>query len=95
MVSDAGGYRLGLLFVLGSAVMFSLAGALTKSITADAWTILCWRGLIGGVLVVAYAGWLGRDKPAKETFGLGWQGWLLATVGATASVTFLWAFKLT
>jgi drug/metabolite transporter (DMT)-like permease len=95
MASGGDGYRLGLLLVLASALLFSLAGVLTKSIAADSWIIACWRGLVGGVLVIAYVAWLGRNKPMKETFGLDGRGWLLATIGAIASLTFIWSFKLT
>jgi drug/metabolite transporter (DMT)-like permease len=81
--------------VLASALVFSLAGVLTKSIKADAWTIACWRGLIGGTLIAAYVAWSSRREPMRRAFHLGWQGWLLATVGSLASLAFILAFKLT
>ena len=88
-------HAVGVVLVVASALAFSLAGILTKLIDADAWTISCWRGLVGGVLIAAYVAWLGRDKPLRGTFRLGWQGWLLATVGSAASLAFIFAFKLT
>lgn len=88
-------HLLGVLLVVASALVFSLAGVLTKMISADAWTIACWRGLLGGVLISAYVAWLGRQRPLRETFRLGWRGWLLATVGSLASLAFIFAFKLT
>ena len=39
------GHLLGIILVIASALVFSLAGVLTKIIKADAWTIACWRGL--------------------------------------------------
>jgi drug/metabolite transporter (DMT)-like permease len=95
MASGGGGFRLGLVFVLASALFFSLAGVLTKSIKADVWTISCWRGLVGGLLILAYVGWRGRGRPVREVFGLDGRGWLLAAVGAVASLTFIASFKLT
>jgi len=86
---------LGALLVIASALVFSLSGVLTKAIAADAWTIVCWRGLVGGLLVAAYVAWLGRDKPLADSFRLGWRGWLLASVGSLASLAFIFAFKLT
>lgn len=68
-------YRLGLILVLGSALLFSLSGVLTKLIVAETLTIACWRGLFGGAIVLAYVGWLGRGKSIGETFRLGWRGW--------------------
>lgn len=89
------GHLLGILLVIASALAFSLAGVLTKSIAADAWTIACWRGLLGGMLIALYVAWLGREKPLRESFRLGWRGWLLACVGSLASLAFIFAFKLT
>ncbi len=87
--------RAGILLVTASAIVFSFAGVLTKAIESDAWTITCWRGLLGGSLIVLYVAWLGRGKPMRRAFGLGWHGWILATVGSFASLAFIFAFKLT
>ena len=89
------GHLLGIVLVIASALVFSLAGVLTKSIAANAWTIACWRGLLGGMLIALYVAWLGREQPLRETFRLGWRGWLLASVGSLASLAFIFAFKLT
>ncbi len=88
-------HTIGVGLVIASALAFSLAGILTKLISADAWVISCWRGLVGGVLIAGYVAWLGRREPLRETFRLGRQGWLLATVGSAASLAFIFAFKLT
>lgn len=86
---------LGIVLVFVSALVFSLAGVLTKSIEAGAWTIACWRGLVGGILIGAYVAWLNRSKPPKEWFRLGKSGWIVAVVGSLASLAFIFAFKLT
>ncbi|WP_340118634.1 DMT family transporter [Pelagibius sp. 7325] len=91
----AEGHLLGIVLVILSTLAFSLAGILTKAIAADTWTILTWRGLVGGLLIAAYAGWLGRRKPLSQRFRLGWRGWLLATVGSLSSIAFIAAFKQT
>lgn len=93
--ADRNGHLLGVCLVIASALVFSLAGVLTKAITADAWTIVCWRGLIGGLLIAAYVAWSGRNKPLENSFRLGWRGWLLASVGSLASLAFIFAFKMT
>jgi drug/metabolite transporter (DMT)-like permease len=88
-------HLLGVLLVLASALAFSLTGVLTKSIEADVWTIACWRGLVGGILIAAYVAWSARKESMRKAFRLGWQGWLLASVGSLASLAFILAFKLT
>lgn len=89
------GRVLGAGLVLASALVFSLAGILTKAITADPWTIACWRGLVGGLLIALYVAWLGRRRPRRDRFRLNWRVWLLASVGSIASLLFISAFKLT
>ena len=79
------------MLVTAAAAVFGLAGALTKSISADPLTITCWRGLFGGLIITAYVLW--RGSAASASLRLGWRGWLLATVGAAASIAFISAFK--
>lgn len=86
---------LGASLVLASAVMFSFSGVLTKAIDAGSWTILTWRGLIGGAGIAAYVWLRNRDRPIREVFRLGRDGWLVATVGGIGSITFIVAFKNT
>lgn len=86
---------LGPALVLASAVLFSFSGVLTKAIDAGSWTILGWRGVIGGAGITAYVWFRRRDQPVRDVFRLGRQGWVLATVGGIGSVTFIVAFKNT
>lgn len=93
---ESGGARAaGVALVVGSAILFSLTGVLTKTIESGGWTILCWRGLIGGAAIALYVLCRRRGRPARAAFRLGWRGWLLATVGGLASLAFIFAFKLT
>lgn len=85
----------GVLLVIASAVVFSLAGILTKMIESDAWTIACWRGLFGAVFITLYVLWRQRGRPLRDSFALGWRGWLLATIGSLSTLAFINAFKLT
>jgi drug/metabolite transporter (DMT)-like permease len=83
---------LGAILVTASAAVFGLAGAMTKAIAADPLTITCWRGLFGGLLVSVYVMWRRRSGNGAS-LRLGWRGWLLALVGAVASIAFISAFK--
>lgn len=86
---------LGVGLVLASTVAFSFSGVLTKSIESDAWTIACWRGLFGAILVALYVGWQNRYSREKAGLTLGWRGWILASVGSLASLAFIVSFKMT
>ncbi len=90
-------HLIGVLLVLASAVVFSLAGILTKVIESDAWTIACWRGLFGAVFITLYVLWRERKSGARlgDSFSLGWRGWLLASIGSLSTLAFINAFKLT
>ena len=85
----------GALLVIASALTFSAAGVLTKSISADAWTVACWRGLVGGLIVSAYVAWRGRGRPIREIFSLRREVWIIAAVSAGSSLLFIAAFKMT
>src|SRR6201997_4386176 len=57
-------WRGGLLIVV-SAVAFSLAGFFTRLIPLDAWTLLFWCGIYGGLFIAGAIVWLhGRDTVA-------------------------------
>jgi drug/metabolite transporter (DMT)-like permease len=86
---------LGPVLVLASAVLFSFSGVLTKAIDAGSWTILTWRGLFGGVGIAIYVWVRNSHRPIREVFRVGRHGWLIATVGAIGSVTFIVSFKNT
>ena len=95
--ADGRRHLIGVLLVLASALVFSLAGVLTKMIESDAWTIACWRGLFGAILIAFYVAWRDRrqGRGLTEGFSLGWRGWLLATIGSLSTLAFINAFKLT
>jgi drug/metabolite transporter (DMT)-like permease len=86
---------IGIALVVLSAVVFSVSGVLTKMIEADGWTIACWRGLVGGLAVIAYVEFRRGDTSRGHAFRLGLRGWILASVGSVASIAFIYAFKLT
>jgi drug/metabolite transporter (DMT)-like permease len=89
------GRMLGIALVACSAAVFGLAGVLTKSIHTDPLTINCWRGLVGALLIAAYVFWRRSREASPRPLRLGWRGWLMAAVGAAASVAFIAAFKNT
>jgi drug/metabolite transporter (DMT)-like permease len=93
--TDTKNQILGIGLVLASTVAFSLSGVLTKAIESDTWTVACWRGLFGAILIAAYVLWRNRNDTETTPMRLGWRGWLLASVGSLASLAFIAAFKTT
>ena len=85
--------RIGLVFMLASAVVFSTAGLFTKGTTADAWSIIFWRGLVAATVAASYARWKGRG--AQESGEMGRSGLAVAVLGALGTAAFIPAFKLT
>ena len=87
---------LGVVLVVASTAFFALAGIFTKLATSsDPWTIACWRGFVGALVISAYVYVRrARTRPAAS-FRLGWRGWAVAIVGALSSIAFIAAFKYT
>ncbi|MCY1126925.1 EamA family transporter [Frigidibacter sp. RF13] len=82
-------HQAGVLLVLASTLPFALAGIYTRAIAADVWTVLAWRGAVGGGIILIYALW--REGRAR----MGLPGWRIALVSALASAAFLGAFRAT
>ncbi|MEP9390503.1 DMT family transporter [Mesorhizobium sp. KR9-304] len=86
-------HTLGAALVVASSAFFAMAGIFTKSISSDPWTIACWRGLVGGLLITAYVAW--RSGLGGLSLALGWRGWAMVLVAVLASFGFIAAFKYT
>jgi len=86
-------HMLGAALVVGSSAFFAMAGVFTKSISTDPWTIACWRGLVGGILITGYVLWRSGVGGLRLDFGR--RGWLMVAVGVCASIGFIASFKLT
>jgi drug/metabolite transporter (DMT)-like permease len=88
-------YQLGLILVTASAVAWSLAGFFTRLIPLDTWTLLAWRGIIGGlgigVVIVALEG----RKAWRGFATMGWPGWAFALVSALGMVLFITSLRHT
>ena len=75
---------LGTVLLAGSAVAYSSAGFFTRLIEVDAWTLLFWRGLCGGLFLtlVVVAQECGRVRRAYRAIGI--EGLLVAPCSALA-----------
>lgn len=62
----------GVILVLVSAVVFSTAGLFTKGVSADAWSVIFWRGLFAAIFSFVYILLKGTLK--SETLRMGKSG---------------------
>lgn len=85
--------KTGILLILVSAVIFSMAGVFTKGVEAGAWEVIFWRGVFATFFTIAYILWRGTLR--ADTIEMGWSGLAAAAIGASATAAFLTAFKLT
>jgi drug/metabolite transporter (DMT)-like permease len=85
-------YRLGLALIIASTVAWSTAGFFTRLIGLDAWTMLAWRGLFGGLGMAVVSLALERRN---LRLAIGARGWLFAIVSAVAMTLFITSLTLT
>lgn len=83
----------GVLAVTASAVAFSTAGFFTRLIGVDVWTMLFWRGVFGGVLILA---WIVAHAPGRTGaafLAIGRAGLLVAGCSTVATICFIAALR--
>jgi len=93
--SAIGTWRLGVLLIAGSAVASSTAGLFTGSIQADAWTVLLWRGLFGGVLIAVWIAWQHGRATFAAFRAIGLPGVLAAGCSTVGTICFINALRQT
>ena len=86
---------LGTALLAASATAYSSGGFYTRLIDVDAWTMLFWRGLFGGLFLFAMLAWREQGRVVQAVRDIGRDGVLIALCSAVATVCFLNALKLT
>lgn len=81
----------GVLLVIVSAVLFSLAGIFVKGVAAGSWTIIFWRSLAAAIFLLLVLGY--RQSINTELYAVGKAGFLASIVGACGILSFVAAFK--
>ncbi|WP_085905783.1 DMT family transporter [Kiloniella majae] len=83
----------GIILVILSATLFSMAGIFTKTIQAETWSIIAWRGIFAAILLFI---WIIYKRNFIHSFlRMGTSGIAVAIIGALGTAAFLSAFKLT
>lgn len=84
----------GTALLAASAVAYSSGGFYTRLIEVDAWTMLFWRGLFGGLFLAGVVAWREQGRVRLAVRAIGRDGVLIGFGSALATVCFLNALRL-
>lgn len=89
--------RMGMILVLGSALVWSFGGALARYLeTTDSWAIVFWRSLYGAGFLLVFSLWRDGAKNAGRNFiKMGLPGIAVGLCFTIASISFVVALKYT
>ncbi len=88
-------YRLGLMLVTASAIVWSTAGLFTRIIHVDTPTMLLWRGLFGALGFFAYMAFQEGAGAFGRLARMDRYGYLYSFIGMLAMQTFIASFRHT
>jgi drug/metabolite transporter (DMT)-like permease len=85
----------GVLLILLSAIAYSSAGFFTRLIHLDAWTMLFWRGLFAGLMILCVIVAQERGRTVAAIRAIGRPGLVAALCSTAATILYLNAFRRT
>ena len=88
-------HRLGIALVVAAAIAWSTAPFFTRLLPHDSWTILFWRGLFAGSMIVVIMLLLQGRTGLRDLTSMGKRGWLIASLSASAMIAFIPSLQLT
>jgi drug/metabolite transporter (DMT)-like permease len=88
-------HRLGITLVVAAAVAWSTAPFFTRLLPYDSWTILFWRGLFGGGMIMVLMVLLQGRAGLRDLVRIDINGWLVASFSTLAMIAFIPALQLT
>ena len=96
---DTGGamdrHAQGVLLIFLSAIAYSSAGFFTRLIHLDAWTMLFWRGLFAGLMILCVIVVQERGRTVAAIRAIGRPGLVAALCSTAATILYLNAFRHT
>jgi drug/metabolite transporter (DMT)-like permease len=87
--------RLGIALVVAAAIAWSTAPFFTRLLPYDSWTILFWRGLFGGGVIVAIMLALQGRTGLRDLARMSTSGWLVASLSTLGMIAFIPALQMT
>ena len=88
-------HRLGIALVVAAAVFWSTAPFCTRLLHYDSWTILFWRGLFAGIMIMVLMVFLQGRGSLRDLVRFDINGWLVASFSTLAMIAFIPALQLT
>jgi drug/metabolite transporter (DMT)-like permease len=88
-------HRLGIALVVAAAIAWSTAPFFTRLLPYDSWTILFWRGLFGGGMIMVLMLLLQGRAGLRDLTRIDMNGWLVASLSTLAMIAFIPALQLT
>jgi drug/metabolite transporter (DMT)-like permease len=90
-----GRHAQGVLLIILSAIAYSSAGFFTRLIHLDAWTMLFWRGLFAGLMILCVIVVQERGHTMAAIRAIGRPGFAAALCSTAATILYLNAFRRT
>jgi drug/metabolite transporter (DMT)-like permease len=90
-----GRHAQGVLLIVLSAIAYSSAGFFTRLIRLDAWTMLFWRGLFAGLMILCVIVVQERSRTIVAMRAVGRPGLAAALCSTAATIFYLNAFRRT
>ena len=88
-------HRLGIALVVAAAIAWSTAPFFTRLLPYDSWTILFWRGLFAGGMIMVLMVLLQGRASLRDLVRIDINGWLVASFSTLAMIAFIPALQLT
>jgi drug/metabolite transporter (DMT)-like permease len=88
-------HRLGIALVVAAAIAWSTAPLFTRLLAYDSWTILFWRGLFAGGMIMALMVLLQGRAGLRDLTRMDKNGWLVASFSTLAMIAFIPSLQLT
>ena len=87
--------RIGIALVVAAAIAWSTAPFFTRLLHYDSWTILFWRGAIGGIFIGGYVVWRHRNDTLAAIRAIGPVGLAIAACSTLGTICFINALRRT
>jgi drug/metabolite transporter (DMT)-like permease len=95
MLAGRSDRHLGMVLVTAAAVAWSTAPFFTRLLPFDPWTILFYRGLFGGGLILLFLAIKDGRTALGNLLSMGYGGWLVAFLSTLGMISFIPALQKT